>query len=107
MSVNSSASAFYGYEALVGIGAGAYTQANFAVVQANVDPKDAGAGITLMLTGNRTSSFVYLASKLTILLNNTDAPFYPSSTLRSIIRPVDCGSHLSQRRAKIPRRPAA
>ena len=53
MDVHSSVSAFYGYEALVGIGAGAYTQANFAVIQANVDPKDAGAGITLMLTGKR------------------------------------------------------
>ena len=51
MDVHSSVSAFYGYEALVGIGAGAYTQANFAVIQPNVDNKDAGAGITLMLTG--------------------------------------------------------
>lgn len=36
---------------MIGIGAGAYTQTNFAVIQANIEPKDAGAGITLMLVG--------------------------------------------------------
>lgn len=60
MDVNSSVSAFYGYEALVGLGAGAYTQANFAVIQPNVDPKDAGAGITLMLTGKTHSLNTFL-----------------------------------------------
>lgn len=49
--VETNTSAIYGYEVLIGIGAGAYTQANFAVVQANIEPKDAGAGITLMLVG--------------------------------------------------------
>lgn len=51
ISVGTSTSAIYGFEALIGIGAGAFTQANFAVIQANIEPKDAGAGITLMLIG--------------------------------------------------------
>ena len=56
MEVESAISAFYGYEALVGIGAGAYTQANFAVIQPNVESKDIGGAITLMLLGKRTPS---------------------------------------------------
>ena len=54
--VETSTSAIYGYEALIGIGAGAYTQANFAVIQANIEPKDAGPGITLMLIGEQSGN---------------------------------------------------
>ncbi len=51
VNVNTSVSAIYGFEALLGIGAGAYTQASFAVIQAILNPKDASAGVTLMLIG--------------------------------------------------------
>ncbi|KAF2836619.1 MFS general substrate transporter [Patellaria atrata CBS 101060] len=40
--------AIYGYEALLGLGAGCFVAAAFAVVQANVDLKDLGYAITLM-----------------------------------------------------------
>ncbi|KAL8899954.1 MAG: hypothetical protein Q9192_001320 [Flavoplaca navasiana] len=49
--VHTSTSAIYGFEVLLGIGTGAYTQAAFAVVQAVIPSKDAGSGITLMLIG--------------------------------------------------------
>ena len=98
MDVDSSVSAFYGFEALVGIGAGAYTQANFAVIQPNVDVKDAGAGITLMLTG--TKQFTLIPNKpCTIrLVRSTNKCF--SSTLRSLFRSIDCWSYLPQRCSK-------
>lgn len=49
MGVSSSNAANYGYQVLIGVGAGAYTQAGFAVVQAVLPPKDAGNGVTMML----------------------------------------------------------
>ena len=58
--VNTSASSVYGYEVLLGVGSGAYTQASFAVIQAVVEPKDAGAGITLMLIGEFQNFVVLL-----------------------------------------------
>lgn len=39
----------YGYQVILGLGAGCWVAAAFAVVQANVDPKDIGHGITLMM----------------------------------------------------------
>ena len=47
----------YGFEILMGIGVGAYAQAGFAVIQALVEPADAGSGITFAMIGrSRTSA---------------------------------------------------
>ncbi|GAB1218557.1 hypothetical protein ATERTT37_007816 [Aspergillus terreus] len=42
----------YGLEILLGSGAGAYTMASFAVIQAVVAPSEAANGLSLMLLGN-------------------------------------------------------
>ncbi|KAM5454710.1 hypothetical protein MaudCBS49596_002007 [Microsporum audouinii] len=47
--INTSPGVIYGLEAILGIGAGVYTQASFAVIQAVVGPADVSNGLTLML----------------------------------------------------------
>lgn len=47
----------YGLEIALGLGAGAYTQASFAVIQAVTAPSEAANGLTLMLLGSSTSLF--------------------------------------------------
>lgn len=49
--VSTSVGAIYGYEVLIGLGTGVYTQASFAVAQAVVAPADAPSSLTLMLVG--------------------------------------------------------
>lgn len=46
----------YGLQVLLGLGAGANTQASFAVIQAVVDPADAPNGLSLMLLGSSLCS---------------------------------------------------
>lgn len=41
----------YGLEVVIGVGAGSYTQAAFAVIQAVVVPAEANNGLALMLLG--------------------------------------------------------
>jgi predicted MFS family arabinose efflux permease len=50
--VNTSPAILYGLEIILGLGAGAYTQASFAVIQAVVAPSEAANGLSLMLLGN-------------------------------------------------------
>ncbi|KAJ6062454.1 uncharacterized protein N7446_006574 [Penicillium canescens] len=47
--VNTSPAILYGLEIILGLGAGAYTQASFAVIQAVVAPSEAANGLSLML----------------------------------------------------------
>ncbi|KAF4229638.1 hypothetical protein CNMCM8980_007204 [Aspergillus fumigatiaffinis] len=47
--VDTSPSILYGLEIVLGLGAGAYTQASFAVIQAVVAPSEAANGLSLML----------------------------------------------------------
>lgn len=42
----------YGLEIVIGLGAGSYTQAAFAVIQAVIAPSEAADGLTLMLLGS-------------------------------------------------------
>ncbi|KAH7304213.1 major facilitator superfamily domain-containing protein [Stachybotrys elegans] len=49
--LETSNAAVYGYQVLIGLGAGCFTHASFAVVQANVDPKDSVNALTLMTLG--------------------------------------------------------
>jgi hypothetical protein len=63
--VDSPAGVMYGLQVLLGLGAGANTQASFAVIQAVVAPADAPNGLSLMLLGlSRCSPIRSLANRL-------------------------------------------
>ncbi|KAJ5331077.1 hypothetical protein N7476_000860 [Penicillium atrosanguineum] len=75
----------YGLEVLLGLGAGAYAQAAFAVIQAVVTPADAPNGLTLigMTLGLSISGAVFVnvaSNDLFALL-----PEYPQSQVRQIV----------------------
>lgn len=53
----------YGLEIIIGLGAGSYTQAAFAVIQAVVAPSEAANGLTLMLLGSSIPLYPVLASE--------------------------------------------
>lgn len=56
VNIDTPSGVIYGLEIVLGLGAGAYTQAAFAVIQAVVDPVDAPNGLTLMLLGSSRCS---------------------------------------------------
>ena len=49
VTVTTSTASMYGYEILVGIGAGCYAQAGYAVIQAIVEPSMMAYGIVFMM----------------------------------------------------------
>lgn len=51
METHTSPSVLYGLELVLGLGAGLYAQAAFAVIQAVTPPADSGDGLTLMILG--------------------------------------------------------
>ncbi|EFR04241.1 SGE1 [Nannizzia gypsea CBS 118893] len=71
--INSSPGLIYGLEALLGIGAGIYTQAAFAIIQAVVDPADASNGITLMLIAQLGGMTLGLSISGAIFVNTAKA----------------------------------
>lgn len=98
----------YGLEIVLGLGAGAYTQASFGVIQAVVAPAEAPNGLTLMLLGSLLCfSTIFLAnvdyaaqlSGMTLGLSISGAifvniasndlfallPDYPQSQVRQIV----------------------
>lgn len=48
---HTSTSYIYGFEALLGIGGGAFVQAGYAVIQAVVAPEDLGYAVSFMMVG--------------------------------------------------------
>lgn len=48
---HTSPSYIYGFEALLGIGGGAFVQAGYAVIQAVVAPEDLGYAVSFMMVG--------------------------------------------------------
>jgi MFS family permease len=60
----------YGYTALIGLGAGMYSQAGFAVVQAKVPKTQVGQAIGFLTTGQLTGAVVSLTVGGTILIDN-------------------------------------
>lgn len=54
---------------MLGLGAGCFVHAGFAVVQANIDPKDAGHGITLMTLGQLSGLAFGLSMTGAVFLN--------------------------------------
>ncbi|KAJ5598864.1 Major facilitator superfamily domain general substrate transporter [Penicillium hordei] len=89
--VDSSAGVMYGLQVLLGFGAGANTQASFAVIQAVVAPADAPNGLSLMLLAQvggmalgvsiSGAIFVNVASKNLYAL----LPDYPQSQVSQIV----------------------
>lgn len=57
INIHTSASAIYGFEVMIAIGAGAYAQAGYAVIQAVVDPADMTNAITFIMIGKLLSRF--------------------------------------------------
>ncbi|KAM5444099.1 hypothetical protein MferCBS31731_000616 [Microsporum ferrugineum] len=69
VNINTSPGVIYGLEAILGIGAGVYTQASFAVIQAVVDPADASNGLTLMLIAQLGGMTLGLSISGALLVN--------------------------------------
>ncbi|KAF3385247.1 Efflux pump roqT [Penicillium rolfsii] len=89
--VDTSAGVIYGLEVVLGLGAGAYTQAAFAVIQAVVAPADAPNGLTLMLLAQLSGMTLGLSVSgaifVNIASNNLFAllPEYPKSQVRQVV----------------------
>ncbi|KAI9155744.1 putative HC-toxin efflux carrier TOXA [Paramyrothecium foliicola] len=81
--LSTSNSATYGFQVLLGLGAGCFVHAGFAVVQANIDPKDSVHGVTLMTMGQ--------LSGLAFSLSMTGAVFIniSASNLREVFPELD------------------
>ncbi|KAJ5174069.1 Major facilitator superfamily domain general substrate transporter [Penicillium coprophilum] len=108
VNVDTSSGVIYGLQVVLGLGAGAYTQAAFAVIQAVVEPAEAPNGLTLMLLGSSSYSsarspadidFAAQLSGMTMGLSISGAVFvniasdglfallpdYPQSQVRQIV----------------------
>jgi MFS family permease len=70
---DTSAARIYGYSALVGLGAGMYSQAGFAVAQAKVDKNHVGQAIGFLTTGQLLGAVVSLAIGGTVLINTASS----------------------------------
>lgn len=84
-------SEIYGYQALIGLGAGSFTHTGFAVIQATVNLKDGVFGVTLIMLGQLCSLAVGLSVTGALFINlaksNLQAvfPTVDGSTLISIV----------------------
>jgi len=56
ITVNMSTARIYGYEILIGIGAGSYAQAGYAIIQSTVEPSMMAYGITFMMLGEENKT---------------------------------------------------
>jgi MFS family permease len=65
-----SAARIYGFTALVGLGAGMYSQAGFAVAQVKVPKNHVGQAIGFLTTGQLLGAVVSLTVGGTVLINN-------------------------------------
>jgi MFS family permease len=65
-----SAANIYGYTILVGLGAGMYSQAGFAVAQAKVPKEQVGSAIGFLTTGQLLGAVMSLTIGGTVLINN-------------------------------------
>ncbi|KAJ5691617.1 MFS general substrate transporter [Penicillium malachiteum] len=84
-------SAIYGYQALIGLGAGSFAHAGYAVIQATVDPKDGVYGVTFIMLGQLSGLAIGLSLNGALFINlakkNLRAvfPSLDESTLISIV----------------------
>lgn len=58
--IYTSTSYIYGFEALLGIGGGAFVQAGYAVIQAVVAPEDLGYAVSFMMVGMYNPNHLFL-----------------------------------------------
>jgi MFS family permease len=86
-----SAAKVYGYSALVGLGAGMYSQAGFAVAQASVPKQRAGQAIGLLTTGQVLGIVLSLSIGGTVLINTATSglsvllPGVPTNVIKNAI----------------------
>ncbi|KAJ5462578.1 Major facilitator superfamily domaingeneral substrate transporter [Penicillium sp. IBT 31633x] len=89
--VDTSSGVIYGLEIILGLGAGAYTQAAFGVIQAVVTPSEAPNGLTLMLLAQLTGMTFGLSISGAIFVNLATSdlvallPQYPQDQVRQIV----------------------
>ena len=57
ITTDTSTARIYGYQVLLGLGAGAYAQAGYAVIQAIVEPAMMAYGIGFMMLGESSSCY--------------------------------------------------
>jgi len=88
---DTSTSAIYGYTALIGLGAGLYSQAGFAVAQAKVPPQQVGQAIGLISTGQLVGAVISLTVGGTVFIDNATSgltqllPDVPLDTVKNAI----------------------
>jgi MFS family permease len=86
-----SAARIYGYTALIGLGAGVYSQAGFAVAQVKVPKEQVGQAIGFLTTGQLLGAVISLTVGGTVLINNASAglaellPGVPIETIKNAI----------------------
>ncbi|OOF92459.1 hypothetical protein ASPCADRAFT_399305 [Aspergillus carbonarius ITEM 5010] len=73
---HTSAGVIYGLEVVLGLGAGAYTQASFAVIQAVVPPAEASNGLTLMLLAQLSGMTLGLSISGATFVNEAQTQLY-------------------------------
>jgi hypothetical protein len=86
-----SSARIYGYTAMIGLGAGMYSQAGFAVVQAKVPKHHIGQAIGFLTTGQLVGAVISLTIGGTVLINNATSglqellPNVPLDTIKNAI----------------------
>ncbi|OGM50872.1 MFS drug efflux transporter [Aspergillus bombycis] len=76
VTTHTSPSVIYGLELVLGLGAGLYTQAAFAVIQAVTPPSDSVDGLTLMILAQLTGMTLGLSITGAIFVNNAQNRLY-------------------------------
>ncbi|KAF5855889.1 hypothetical protein ETB97_008281 [Aspergillus alliaceus] len=91
LKLESSNSEIYGYQVLIGLGAGSFAHASFAVIQTAVNPKDTVYGVTLIMLGQLCGLTIGLSVTGALFINlaksNLQAvfPTVDKSTLASVV----------------------
>lgn len=91
MSVDTPNAAIYGYQAMLGLGAGWFVHAGFASVQANLASKDSTHGLTLMTLGQLSGLAFGLSTTGAIFINiakNNLAAAFPDLDQKTLVSVV-------------------
>ncbi|KAJ5504545.1 Major facilitator superfamily domain general substrate transporter [Penicillium fimorum] len=91
VNIDTSSGVIYGLQIVLGLGAGSYTQAAFAVIQAVVEPGETSNGLTLMLLAQLSGLTLGLSISGAVFVNIASnglfalLPDYPQSQVRQIV----------------------
>ncbi|KAJ5972566.1 Major facilitator superfamily domain general substrate transporter [Penicillium vulpinum] len=91
INIDTPSGVLYGLQIVLGLGAGAYTQAAFAVIQAVVQPGEESNGLTLMLLAQLCGLTFGLSISGAVFVNTASnglfalLPDYPQSQVRQIV----------------------